>query len=342
MYLSENKLIVLFLFFFSSVFSQESILDTCNYKFIKYSQNIINNDEIGLSYFFTKLHQMEETNISRVSIYHLGDSHVAGLSFPNRLEYNFQINFGKLGRTVYNHPNPVKKSKKRSHKKRRKGSDELGSDFYLYNSENTSSFFNSNDSSFAFDSLVVDTDTTWFHKIPIQKRGVFYSIYGNVGKSFVYFVNSAEVINQLKESKPDLVIITLGTNDAFGVNFDSSQTAFQITRLIQKIRSVNSNTSIIITIPAESFTKHNGPNSNILVMRNIINTVCIKNKVCYWDFYNIMGSGNLMDVWLENGLAYKDKIHFTKQGYQLIADLFYVAIMKSYVNFLINNQTNFR
>ncbi len=331
MEINRHKLIIIFFFISISLFSQESILDTNNYRFIKYSANIINNDEIGLSSFFTKLQKLEEAKINKISIFHLGDSHVAGLSFPNRLEYNFEINFGKLGRTVYTHSNPVKKIKRRSHRRRRKGSDEIEFDYFF--NQRPESFYK-NDSLLIYDSLAVDTDTTWFHNIPIQKRGIYYSIYGNTGKSFSYFINSSVIQNYIIDTKPDLAIITLGTNDAFGLNYDSSETALQITKLIKNIRLANPTASVLVTIPAESFIKHITPNLNILSVRNVIKDVCIKNKACYWDFYNIMGGQNSMDIWLENELAYKDKVHFTKPGYQLIADMLYVAIMKSYVNFL--------
>jgi len=42
--------------------------------------------------------------------------------------------------------------------------------------------------------------------------------------------------------------------------------------------------------------------------------------------------------WVLNGLATNDKVHFTKAGYMLMADLIYVAIMKEYENFLLNNR----
>jgi lysophospholipase L1-like esterase len=38
-----------------------------------------------------------------------------------------------------------------------------------------------------------------------------------------------------------------------------------------------------------------------------------------------------MRKWEQNGLAQKDKIHFTKKGYQLIGDVFYNALVSSYL-----------
>jgi len=33
-----------------------------------------------------------------------------------------------------------------------------------------------------------------------------------------------------------------------------------------------------------------------------------------------------MDTWYKNGLAQKDRVHFTAKGYQLVGDLFYQAL----------------
>jgi hypothetical protein len=47
-----------------------------------------------------------------------------------------------------------------------------------------------------------------------------------------------------------------------------------------------------------------------------------------------MGGLESMKVWETNGLAKRDKIHFTNQGYKLLGDLFYNALMKSYLDYL--------
>jgi hypothetical protein len=44
-----------------------------------------------------------------------------------------------------------------------------------------------------------------------------------------------------------------------------------------------------------------------------------------------------MALWEKAGLAQKDKVHFTKNGYILMGDLFYVAFQNAYLKF---KQTN--
>ena len=56
-----------------------------------------------------------------------------------------------------------------------------------------------------------------------------------------------------------------------------------------------------------------------------------------WDFYSVMGGLNSVSLWYKEDLVKNDKIHFTREGYILKADLLFNAIMKSYDNYLIHH-----
>jgi len=50
----------------------------------------------------------------------------------------------------------------------------------------------------------------------------------------------------------------------------------------------------------------------------------------YYDIYGVMGGKNSMPSWVEQGLAVKDYIHFSGQGINIIAQLFYDAFIAEY------------
>lgn len=328
-----KKICVLFIFLFVLKMSaQEAIIDTNNYKFIQYSKNTISNSKKCLTKFYEKLHNLEDGKINKITIFQFGDSHVAGLSFPNQLEYNFQINFGNIGRHVFSAPvQKIVKKKVPRRRKRRKGGDDFEEAEYFFLAEN---IVYDKDTSITLDPSLIDYDTTWFSGMPKQKRGIDYYVYGNSGKTFSFFNESSQFSEYLNDTKPDLAIITLGTNDAFAPKFDSASVYESIDKTIALVKSVNNSCSIILTTPAESYIKKSIVNKNIPVVRNIIKIVSKKHNVACWDFYGIMGLDDRMQTWLDNELAFNDKIHFTKPGYQLIADMLYVAIMKGYEKYL--------
>ena len=59
-----------------------------------------------------------------------------------------------------------------------------------------------------------------------------------------------------------------------------------------------------------------------------------------WDFYGIMGGLNSIVVWQQFGLAKRDRIHFTRNGYLLMGDLFFNAFLKSYDDYLEKQPTD--
>ena len=50
-----------------------------------------------------------------------------------------------------------------------------------------------------------------------------------------------------------------------------------------------------------------------------------------WDQFDVMGGLKSMQNWQNAGLAQKDKIHFTREGYILIGDLLYNALITDYM-----------
>ena len=50
----------------------------------------------------------------------------------------------------------------------------------------------------------------------------------------------------------------------------------------------------------------------------------------YWDLYDIMGGAGSMDAWVNANLARTDRIHFTPDGYTILGNLLFNALMDAY------------
>ncbi|GAB1450118.1 hypothetical protein MASR2M47_01740 [Draconibacterium sp.] len=50
--------------------------------------------------------------------------------------------------------------------------------------------------------------------------------------------------------------------------------------------------------------------------------------------YEVMGGLNSVVLWEKNGLAQRDKIHFTREGYLLLGDLFFNALMNNFEKYV--------
>ena len=53
-----------------------------------------------------------------------------------------------------------------------------------------------------------------------------------------------------------------------------------------------------------------------------------------WNMYDVMGGLNSIVLWQRNGLAQRDKIHFTREGYLIMGDLFFNALMKDFEEYI--------
>ena len=62
-----------------------------------------------------------------------------------------------------------------------------------------------------------------------------------------------------------------------------------------------------------------------------------KHNAAMWDMYHVMGGLGSIKTWQKHGLAKTDKIHLTTDGYKLMGDLMFSAIMKGYADYTNKN-----
>ena len=63
-------------------------------------------------------------------------------------------------------------------------------------------------------------------------------------------------------------------------------------------------------------------------------------EAAVWDQFDIMGGLRSMQKWQNEGLAQRDKVHFTKDGYILIGDLLFNALIERYIEHIDFNMEN--
>jgi lysophospholipase L1-like esterase len=131
-----------------------------------------------------------------------------------------------------------------------------------------------------------------------------------------------------------MVILSLGTNDAYGLKFNPEEYKNNYDTLIQRILSVNKNTAILITVPNDDYYKKRYPNKNTELQEKVIYELATKYNAGIWNLYKIMGGFNSSQKWYLNKLMRSDRIHFTSKGYILKGQLFFNAFLNSYNNFI--------
>jgi LysM repeat protein len=168
-----------------------------------------------------------------------------------------------------------------------------------------------------------------------KNQGLLYNSVGINGASLVSFLKQDLFVEQLQQVKPDLVILDYGTNDLAGGKFDSIYFVNNLTKSIQRIKSVLPNVCIVIP-SIQDFTV-NGKNITVTSdYSKFIRQFARKNNIVFYDYFWISGAKKSMKKWLNSGIAKSDQIHLTQAGYIFKGELYGNAILNSFSRYLAN------
>ena len=163
-----------------------------------------------------------------------------------------------------------------------------------------------------------------------NKSRMIYNSLG-VGGSSLYSItnNNSLLLSDINIYNPDLIILSFGSNDAYSKSFDSVKYRSKLESLIDSIVNKQPNISILLTAPPDSRSKNREPISIEKIQEVFLSIAEAHPNVAFWDLRSIMGGKNSLLYWLNLKLAAKDKLHYTKAGYELQAQLL--------INALLNN-----
>lgn len=285
----------------------------------------------GLGGFFLRLHQLQSGERKEVTVLHVGDSHVRADSFARTIATGLESDFGALGGAFCYPVEAPKKVKKKVQKKsspatRAKARPRVPKRAVIPSRPLASILPGAGSKCFTITTLPDSPSGS----------GVRYYSYGAVGKTFAWYSRQPALTTLLQNSRPDIVIVTLGTNDAFArLEYDSAWR--DIDRFVTAVRAVAPNSAILFTTPPDSFFRDGTGNPYIAVQQQAIIAYADRNGLAAWDFYTAMGGSGSMDSWLAADLALADRIHLNYDGYALKAEMLLEALRDGYRRFLAGN-----
>lgn len=181
----------------------------------------------------------------------------------------------------------------------------------------------------------------YFSEHFMEKLNAFYAqkLKGNLFFNFQLFCKTgtkysdynelAELDNQLVREKPDLVIISLGTNDAFSGSY---KTKFyeKVDHLVTKIKTLSPQAAILLTTPSDALKKNNLTGvfttlPELQFVTDVIIKYAADHGLASWNLHQIMGGTYSINTWYQRKLAAPDRVHFTAKGYTMFADWLFDA-----------------
>lgn len=166
-----------------------------------------------------------------------------------------------------------------------------------------------------------------------DQKGILYHTIGVNGATFKDYNNSSLFLEQLKSLKPDLIIVSLGTNESYAGRFDVKKMEQEADRLISNLRLVCGSCSVLLTTPADNCRLKKGKafhNERPAIIGAFLKSYAADHHLAVWDLYEVMGGRQSMPQWKRQGLAAKDYVHFTRKGYERQGSLLFEALMKRY------------
>ena len=201
-------------------------------------------------------------------------------------------------------------------------------------------------STFFFDRPVVQFTLRHHQANPDQKRlqidgfsienelsGIVYHSIGVNGGKYMDFARARWFAPSIARLDPDLIVISMGTNEAQG-RMGPKGLYNQMDDLINQLKLEAPSIPILLTTPADSYLRKTGFNPFMPQIVNIIRRYAEENELPLWDLYAITGGVQSAKYWKGARLMQRDSVHYSKKGYEAQGKLFYLSLMSEYNRFV--------
>ena len=164
-----------------------------------------------------------------------------------------------------------------------------------------------------------------------RQRGILYHMIGVNGARFEHYnLRPNRFLTQVKGLDPDLIILSLGTNETAYRYFDQTEFYKQVDEFVYNLEQFIPNADILITTPPDALLGRRSDNPNVKKAKDILLGYALNNELSCWNFYGVMGGMGSVRTWYSAGLAQSDRLHLTQTGYELQGRLLFDALMNGY------------
>ncbi|GEM54191.1 hypothetical protein B0A58_08115 [Flavobacterium branchiophilum NBRC 15030 = ATCC 35035] len=165
--------------------------------------------------------------------------------------------------------------------------------------------------------------------------GILYHNIGVNGAKYADYNKYPLFFNQLKALNPDLIIVSLGTNESFD-RMSSESYMQQVFRFINNIKLWYPDTAILLTTPPPSLLYRKLPNTYIADYTEKLITFAAENRYAIWDAYTQLRGMQGVSINARKGWMAPDRVHYTKLGYEIQGKMLFEALLQSFEDYQNN------
>lgn len=217
--------------------------------------------------------------------------------------------------------------------------DDMGHEWTMEPEHDGSGYYVDRMSSMASATITIDNPTgarfilRGIEPLSSQEGVINYYSSGINGASTLSWLRCEYLDSDLMRLKPDLVILGIGINDAAipADKFDPEKFQSRYRRILDKVRKANPNAMMLFITNNDTYLK-GMPNTNAVRVREAFVELAREYGGCVWDCYGVMGGMGSSTRWRNADLMAKDRIHFSRKGYELCADLMFDALITDFID----------
>ena len=165
-------------------------------------------------------------------------------------------------------------------------------------------------------------------------KGILYHVVGINGSHYADYNQSPVFFSEMPFLQPDLILISLGTNEGVNSRVTSQAIKKEVDRMIVNIRSAQKNVPVLILTPFDNYYRRKKFNTYLGLVRKGLVEACQEQNIACLDMYDITGAYKSAAIWKAKGLITADRIHYSAQGYRLQGKMIYNALLNSYSKYV--------
>lgn len=161
--------------------------------------------------------------------------------------------------------------------------------------------------------------------------GVLYHALGVNSATWKSFA-APGVIEAMAQLEPDLLVFSLGTNESVNDSISAQRVKDAALAVLERARAAMPGADILVVGPGANGRRAAGgawrPNALVTMVDAGCRQAAQEAGAAYLDWLAEMGGPEAMEDWLRRGLASRDRIHLTEEGYAVQGRFLARSILK--------------
>jgi lysophospholipase L1-like esterase len=175
-----------------------------------------------------------------------------------------------------------------------------------------------------------------------EGRGVVYDALGRNGARATDLLlwDWRAMADSLGRQNPKLIVIAYGSNEVGDADLDIADYTASFRELLARFHRAAPRASILVISPPDRAARAGGRWQTIPRMRSLVQAqrqAALGEGAAFWNLFQAMGGSGSIERWTTAQLAQPDRVHLTRTGYRLVAQMLYEELMRGYLLGLVAN-----